>query len=76
MQPISTGRHDFLKAAGLLAVATAGTRRRRAERGCPAVPYSTGTEPPKLKAPADACDCHMHIYDLKGAPEASFGTDS
>ena len=27
------------------------------------VPYSSGTEPPKLKAPKDACDCHMHIYD-------------
>ena len=27
------------------------------------VPNSTGTEPPKLKAPANACDCHMHIYD-------------
>src|SRR5260370_22962491 len=27
------------------------------------VPNSTGTEPAKLKAPASACDCHMHIYD-------------
>src|SRR5215467_11959630 len=27
------------------------------------VPNSTGTEPPKLKAPANAADCHMHIYD-------------
>jgi predicted TIM-barrel fold metal-dependent hydrolase len=29
------------------------------------VPYSAGTEAPKLKAPANACDCHMHIYDAK-----------
>ena len=28
-----------------------------------AVPNSTGTESPKLKAPANAADCHMHIYD-------------
>jgi predicted TIM-barrel fold metal-dependent hydrolase len=27
------------------------------------VPNSVGTEPPKLKAPAKACDCYMHIYD-------------
>ena len=27
------------------------------------VPYSSGIEPPKLKAPPNACDCHMHIYD-------------
>src|SRR5689334_14035563 len=27
------------------------------------VPNSAGTDAPKLKAPANACDCHMHIYD-------------
>lgn len=27
------------------------------------VPNSSGTAPPRLKAPASACDCHMHIYD-------------
>jgi predicted TIM-barrel fold metal-dependent hydrolase len=27
------------------------------------VPNSSGTAAPALKAPADACDCHMHIYD-------------
>src|SRR3954471_15266459 len=29
------------------------------------VPWSAGTEAPKLKAPANACDCHMHIYDSR-----------
>ena len=29
------------------------------------MPWSSGTESPKLKAPANACDCHMHIYDAK-----------
>ena len=27
------------------------------------VPNSSGTAPPKLKAPANTCDCHHHIYD-------------
>ncbi len=29
------------------------------------VKWSSGTEPPKLRAPADAADCHHHIYDAK-----------
>src|SRR5262249_250953 len=27
------------------------------------VKWSEGAEPPKLKAPPNACDCHHHIYD-------------
>lgn len=27
------------------------------------VPNSAGDAPPALKAPAGACDCHMHLYD-------------
>jgi hypothetical protein len=63
MQPISTGRREFLKTAAASAIAATGVGVRRAQ--AQPVPYSTGTEPPKLKAPADACDCHMHIYDAK-----------
>jgi D-galactarolactone isomerase len=33
-----------------------------------AVPNSAGTEPPKLKAPSNACDCHHHIYDAARFP--------
>lgn len=29
------------------------------------VPHSTGTNPPKLVAPAKAADCHIHIYDAR-----------
>lgn len=65
MQPISTSRRKFVEVAGVLAMAAAsagiGVRRADAQQ----VPYSTGTKPPKLKAPANACDCHMHIYDAK-----------
>jgi predicted TIM-barrel fold metal-dependent hydrolase len=34
------------------------------------VPNSAGTAPPALKAPADACDCHMHVYDGERFPPA------
>src|SRR6266542_6067637 len=36
-------------------------------RGAAAQPvkWSEGTDPPKLKAPANATDCHHHIYDAK-----------
>ena len=45
-----------------------------------AVPNSAGTSPPRLKAPALACDSHLHIYDpsfkmawpkLRAQPNAS-----
>jgi len=29
----------------------------------PSVPYSAGTDSPKLRAPLNACDAHHHIYD-------------
>jgi len=34
------------------------------------VPNSSGTAPPAFKAPANACDCHMHIYDGARFPPA------
>lgn len=32
------------------------------------VPFSSGTERPKLQAPPNACDCHFHIYDNRFPP--------
>src|SRR5262245_48648533 len=32
------------------------------------VPNSAGSDLPKLQAPPDACDCHMHIYDATRFP--------
>jgi predicted TIM-barrel fold metal-dependent hydrolase len=56
-------RRSFLKSAALGAVAAASlVREGRAQQP---VPFSSGTEPPKLKVPAGACDCHMHIYDSR-----------
>src|SRR6266852_1437932 len=50
------------------AVAAAGAASL-ATRAQPAVAqqvkWSTGTEAPKLRAPAGAVDCHHHIYDAK-----------
>src|SRR5436853_3541417 len=51
------GRRTFLAGA---AMAASGVTSARAQH---MVPNSDGTEAPKLKAPANACDCHMHIYD-------------
>ena len=36
-----------------------------AEAGAHAVPNSAGRAAPRLAAPANACDCHMHIYDAR-----------
>jgi predicted TIM-barrel fold metal-dependent hydrolase len=35
------------------------------------VPNSAGSEPPRLKAPANAADCHIHIYDARFEPVVS-----
>ena len=55
-------RRAFLRRTGFAALG-AGLAGRRDARAQGAVPNSAGTESPKLKAPANACDCHMHIYD-------------
>jgi len=56
-------RRTFLRGASMAAMAatTAGMSIRSGH--AQQVPNSVGTEAPKLKAPANACDCHMHIYD-------------
>ena len=60
MDTSKIGRRTFLQGvsiAALTAVAKLGVDAQVA------VPNSSGTELPKLKAPALACDCHHHIYD-------------
>jgi D-galactarolactone isomerase len=62
-------RHDaidrriVLKGAGLATLAATGAISMQQSHAQHAVPNSSGTEAPKLKAAANACDCHMHIYD-------------
>ncbi|MEO8630676.1 MAG: 2-pyrone-4,6-dicarboxylate hydrolase, partial [Betaproteobacteria bacterium] len=58
-------RRRFLKSAALATLATTAGLAVRTGHGEQTVPYSSGTLSPKLKAPANACDCHMHIYDSR-----------
>lgn len=39
-----------------------------AEMAADAVPNSAGRARPRLAAPADACDCHIHVYDAARFP--------
>jgi predicted TIM-barrel fold metal-dependent hydrolase len=55
-------RRHVLKAATAAAASGMLASSTRAEAQ---VKYSTGTEPPKLKAPPNATDCHHHIYDAR-----------
>jgi D-galactarolactone isomerase len=58
------GRRTFLTAAAAAAAAGALGATGHAQQ---AVPNTTGTDPAKTKAPANATDCHMHIYDPRFA---------
>src|SRR5437588_526229 len=65
MHQITIGRRAMLNGAALAIFgATVGARQSRAQQ----VPNSTGSERPVLKPPANACDCHMHIYDAERFP--------
>src|SRR5262249_53551714 len=56
-------RRTPLRGAPLAAMSAAVSGVSIRESAAEPVPYSSGTEKPKLKAPANACDCHMHIED-------------
>ncbi|HEY4264240.1 MAG TPA: amidohydrolase family protein [Micropepsaceae bacterium] len=59
-----------MKRAGLAAFGAAAILQTEEGRAQVAVSNSTGTESPKLKAPANAADCHMHIYNPAHFPLA------
>jgi D-galactarolactone isomerase len=59
-------RRYALKAAFGAAVFASSTRAEDEQ-----VKYSTGTEPPKVKAPPNATDCHHHIYDARYPVDAT-----
>jgi len=65
------GRRTFLAGAGAMAASTIDPASAQH-----AVPNSAGSQAPRLKAPADACDCHMHIYDGDRFPPARPGPQS
>jgi predicted TIM-barrel fold metal-dependent hydrolase len=60
----SWSRREVLKTMSVAAAAgVLAARARSAE--AQVAKYSAGTEAPKLKAPANATDCHHHIYDAR-----------
>ena len=70
------GRRTFVQGASLAALNAAGVISIRSGQVQVAVPNSSGTEAPKLKAPALACDCHHHIYDTARWVKLSVGTSA
>ena len=60
MNKSKIGRRTFLQGISFAALSAVAKLDALAQV---AVPNSSGTELPKLKAPALACDCHHHIYD-------------
>jgi D-galactarolactone isomerase len=65
------GRRTFLQGAAALTAASAASFDDASAQQ--AVPNSTGTQRPKLAAPANAADCHMHIYDAARFPPSRPG---
>jgi predicted TIM-barrel fold metal-dependent hydrolase len=59
MSDTTLRRRTVLQGIGAIAAAGLGIEEASAQQ----VLWSSGTEPAKLKMPADACDCHHHIYD-------------
>ncbi|HMO29504.1 amidohydrolase family protein [Enterovirga sp.] len=53
---------------GMLATALAGATLGAGPAGAQEAPWSAGSEPPRLKVPPNAADCHHHIYDARFPP--------
>jgi D-galactarolactone isomerase len=64
MDANTIGRRTFLATAAAAAAGALGPSASQAQQ---AVPNTTGTDPAKVKAPLNATDCHMHIYDPRFA---------
>ncbi len=64
-------RRTFL--AGTVAAAAAAATAIGDAHAQHSVPNSAGSDAPKLKAPVNACDCHMHIYDPARFPMPDIG---
>lgn len=60
-------RRTFLAAVPGAAAATVLASRAEA-RDARQIKWSAGTRPPALRAPANAADCHIHLYDARYPP--------
>jgi predicted TIM-barrel fold metal-dependent hydrolase len=58
-------RRTLLKGASFAVLSAAASGLSPRSSKAQQAPYSSGSEAPKLAAPANACDCHMHIYDAR-----------
>lgn len=68
MENDAIGRRTFLKGMAVTALTSIGTTNRlEASSFQYAVSNSTGAEAPTFKAPPNACDSHIHIYDPRFA---------
>ena len=61
-------RRTLIKGASMTALAASTSGIYVRDGFAQQVPNSSGIEPPKLKVPAGACDCHHHIYDVARFP--------
>jgi len=66
-------RRALLKGASFAVLSAAASGLSARSSKAQQAPYSSGSEAPKLAASANACDCHMHIYDARfpAAPNAT-----
>ena len=74
MSTTMTDRRSFLAGTAAATLSAAGAIQMTQGRAQHVVPNSTGSEAPKLKAPVNACDCHMHIYDAERFPPVRPGS--
>lgn len=65
MHPMPRTRRHVLSRGGVLALAGAIGFRGRPVDAASAVPFSAGTEPPSIRVPPNACDCHIHILSTR-----------
>jgi D-galactarolactone isomerase len=65
--------HSGISRRRFLAATSAAMAMAASDARAQQVPWSAGSEAPRLKAPAHACDCHMHIYDSR-FPAAPYAT--
>lgn len=58
-------RRSFVVGAGASLAVLAGIGNAAESEEKWIIPHSSGNKPPRYKAPENACDCHMHIYDKR-----------
>jgi hypothetical protein len=78
MDEMTIARRSFIKGTATAAMAATACMASVRSSHSQQVPFSAGTEQPKLKAALNACDCHMHILDdrFPTRPEAAGRPDA